>query len=89
MATLAVVTRDHFSGIARRVVIEQLLPTTSDGVRVQLQETGRDGIAAVTQPNGFQADEHPAVLFVKQAVEQQNSGLEFVRRNEKPCGVIG
>lgn len=54
---------------------------------VQAEELGQDSVAAVAQFNGFQSSEESALLLVQQAVEEQNSGLEFIGRDLKGGGI--
>ena len=71
------------------LLIQQLLPAASDRVRIQAQEIREQGVAAVTQPQGLQAGEQAALLFVEQSIEQDNRGVEFVGRDLEGGGVNG
>jgi len=67
-------------GCQRHLLIEPLLASAGDGVRIQGEEFGHDTVAAVPQFDGFQAGEQATLLLVEQTVEEQNSGLEFFGR---------
>ena len=70
------------AGASRRhLLIQQLLASAGDGVRIQAEEFGHDTVAAVPQFGGFEAGEQTALLLVQQTVEQHNGGLEFMGRN--------
>jgi hypothetical protein len=45
-------------------LLEQLLATAGNGVRIQAEECGQCSIAAVAQFDGFQASEEAALLLV-------------------------
>ena len=68
-------------------MIEQLLATAGDGVRIQAEECGQCSVATAPQFDGFQAGEEAALLLVQQAVEQQNGGLEFIGRKLERRGI--
>lgn len=63
------------------VAVQQLLTTSSDGVRVQAQEIAEEGVATVAEPDGFQGGKQTALLFVEQAIEEDDRGLEFIGRD--------
>jgi len=63
------------------VVVQQLLATASDGVRVQAKEIAEKGVATVAESDGFQAGKQAALLFVEQAIEEDNCGFEFIGRD--------
>jgi hypothetical protein len=65
---------------SRYILIEQVLTSAGDGVRIQTEEFGHNAIAAVSQLHGLQTGEQPPLLFVEQAVEKQNGGFEFIGR---------
>jgi hypothetical protein len=71
----------------RHILIEQLLASAGDGVRIQAEEFGQDTVATVPQFDRFHASEQAALLFVQQTVEQHNGGLEFMGRNLKSGGI--
>jgi len=51
------------AGASRRhILIQQLLASAGDGVRIQAEEFGQDTVAAVPQLDGFQASEQAALL---------------------------
>jgi len=53
------------AGASRRhILIQQLLASAGDGVRIQAEEFGQDTVAAVPQLDGFQASEQAALLLV-------------------------
>ena len=58
-------------------------------MRIHAQEIREQGVAAVTQPEGLQAGEQAALLFVEQSIEQENRGVEFVGRDLEGGGVNG
>ena len=62
-------------------MIEQLLAAAGDGVRIQIEECGQDRVAAVAEFDGFQAGKQAPLLFVEQAVEQENGRFEFIGRD--------
>ena len=66
---------------ADHILIEQLLAAAGNGVRVQAEEIAEQGVAAMTQADGLQAGKQAALLFVEQAIEQQDGGLEFIGGN--------
>ena len=68
-------------------MIEQLLASASDGVRVQAEEFGQDAIASVSQLDRFQPGEQTTLLLVKQAIEKQDGRLQFIGRNLESGGV--
>jgi hypothetical protein len=85
--TMSAVFFDPFASAAgtasapgRYILIEQLLTSASDGVRIQSEEFGQNSIAAVSQLHGLQAGEQSTLLLVEQAVEKQNGGFEFIGR---------
>jgi hypothetical protein len=69
------------------ILIEQLLAPAGNGVWIEAEECSQDAVAAVPQFDGFQAGEETALLLVQQTVEQQDGGLEFLRRNLEGGGV--
>jgi hypothetical protein len=62
------------------ILIEELLTSAGDGMRIHAEELGQNGIAAVAEFHGFQAGEQTTLLLVKQAIEKQNGGFEFIGR---------
>jgi hypothetical protein len=68
-------------------MIEQLLASASDGVRVQTEEFGQDAIASVSQLDGFQPSEQTTLLLVEQAVEKQDGRLQFIGRYLESGGI--
>ena len=74
MATTAFAARpttDH-------ILVQQLLTAAGYGVRLQAQEIAEQSVAAVTQADGFQAGKQTTLLFVQEAVKQDDGGLEFI-----------
>ena len=61
-------------------MIEQLLTSAGDGVRIQAEVLGQNAVAAMSQLHGLQTGEQPTLLLVEQAVENQNGGFEFIGR---------
>ena len=72
---------------SRHILIKQLLASAGDGVRIQAEELGEHGIAAMSQFDGFQTGEEAALLLVEQAVEEQDGGFEFIGRHLKGGGI--
>jgi hypothetical protein len=72
----------------RDVVIEQLLAAARDGMRIEIQKGREQRISTAAQFDRFQAGEEAALLFVAQAVKQQNGGFEFIGGHGE-CGRIG
>ena len=75
------------SASRRHILIEQLLATAGDGVRIQAEQCGQGTVTTVPQFDRFQAGEEAALLLVQQTVEQQNGGLEFLGRNLEDGGI--
>ena len=71
----------------RHLLIEQLLASAGDGVRIQAEEFGQIRVAAVPQFDRFHAGKQAALLLVQQTVEQHNGGLEFMGRNLESGGI--
>src|SRR5713101_2932248 len=71
----------------RYILIEQLLTSAGDGVRIQAEELSQNTVAAMAQFDGLQAGEQAALLFVEQAVEKQNSGFNFIGRYLESGGI--
>ena len=63
-----------------------MLATAGDGVHVQAEKLGQDRVAAVAELDGFQSSEEAALLFIQQAVEEQNGGLDFIGGDLKGGG---
>ena len=57
-----------------------MLTTARDGVGVQAQEIAEKGVATVAESDGFQAGKQTALLFVEQAREEDDRGLDLVGR---------
>ena len=70
-------------------MIQELLTTAGDGVRVQAKEIAQQGIAAMAHPDGLQSGKQSALLFVEQAIEQEDGSLEFVGGQWERFGVDG
>ena len=60
------------------VAIQQLLPASGDGMRVQTEKIAEQGVATGAEADGFQAGKQAALLFVEQPIEQDDSGLECI-----------
>src|SRR5437762_5332848 len=58
-------------------------------MHVQTQEIAEQRVPAVAQADGFQAGKQSALLFIEQAIEQQDGGLEFIRRCLELGGMDG
>ena len=50
-------------------------------MRIQAEEFGQHRIAAMSQLHRFQTSEQSTLLFVEQAVEEQNGGFPFIGRH--------
>jgi hypothetical protein len=72
---------------SRYILIEQLLAPARDGVWVQAKEFGQNAIASVSQLDRFQPGEQTTLLLVKQAVEKQDGGFQFIGRNLESGGI--
>jgi hypothetical protein len=68
-------------------VIEQLLPAARDRMRIYVQKGRQDRIAPAPHFDRFQAGEQAALLFVEQAIKQQNGRFEFIGRDGQRGGV--
>ena len=54
---------------------------------VQAQEIAEQSVAAVAQADGLQPGKQSALLFIEQAIEQQDGGLEFIGRSLEVGGM--
>ncbi len=43
-------------------------------MRVQAQEIAEEGVAPVAEPDGFQSGKQAALLFIEQAIEEDDRG---------------
>ena len=50
-------------------------------MRVQVKKLGQLTVPAMPQFERFQSGVEPTLLFIEQAIEQEDSGFQFVRRN--------
>src|SRR5580698_3964121 len=66
--------------VSRYILIEEVLASTGDSVRIQAEESGQNAIASVSQFDGLQPGEQTTLLLIQQAVEKQNSRFEFIGR---------
>jgi len=64
-----------------------LLPTAGYGVHVQAQEITEQSVPAVAQADGLQPGKQSALLFIEQAIEQEDGGLEFIGRSLEVGGM--
>src|SRR5437867_11548010 len=71
----------------RDVVIEQVLPAACHGMRIQVEKRRQDRIAAAPECDRFQTGKQASLLFVEQAIEQQDGRLEFIGRDGEGGGV--
>jgi hypothetical protein len=71
------------------MVMQQLLPTAGYGMYVQAQEIAEQSVPAVAQADGLQPGKQSALLFIEQAIEQQDGGLEFMGRSLEVGGMDG
>jgi hypothetical protein len=74
---------------ADHILIQQLLPTAGHGMHVQAQEISEQSVPAVAQADGLQPGKQAALLFIEQAIEQQDGGLEFMGRSLEVGGMDG
>src|ERR1700722_2818636 len=74
---------------ADHILIQQLLPTAGYGVYVQAQEIAEQSVPAVAQADGLQPGKQSALLFIEQAIEQEDGGLEFIGRSLEVGGMDG
>ena len=58
-------------------------------MHIQAEEITQQRVAAVPQSDGLQPGKQPALLFIEQTVEQQDSGLQFVGRQLQRLRVDG
>ena len=58
-------------------------------MRVQGEEIGQDSIPAVSETDGFQSGVKTPLLFIQQAVEQQDRGLELLGRHQESFRIGG
>ena len=56
-------------------------------MRVQVEKLGQLTIPAMSQFERFQSGVEPALLFVEQAIEQEDSGFQLVWRNLQSRGI--
>ena len=75
----------HAAG--RHLLIEQLVPPARHGMRIQVEKRRQDRIAPVAESHRFHAGEQPPLLFIEQAVEQQDGGFEFIGGHLQRGGV--
>jgi len=74
---------------ADHILIQQLLPTPGDGMHVQAQEVAEQSVPAMAQADGLQPGKPSALLFIEQAIEQQDGSLEFMGRSLRVSGMDG
>ena len=67
--------------------LQQLAPSAGDGVRVQAEKLRQLPLAAVSQLEGFDGGIEATLLFIQQAVEQQDGRWEFVGGNFQAGGI--
>jgi hypothetical protein len=56
---------------------QELPPPPGDGIRIQAEDLGQQSVASMTAFETFQSGEEAALLFIEQAVEQDDCCLEF------------
>ena len=56
---------------------------------VQAQEIAEQSVPAVAQADGLQPGKQSPLLFIEQAIEQQDGGLEFIGRSLEVGGMDG
>ena len=54
-----------------------------------LQVVAQQDVTAMTDPNRLQPSKQSALLFIEQAVEQEDGGLEFMGRSLEVGGMDG
>ncbi len=69
------------------ITVQQLASSAGDGVRVQAEKLRQLPIAAVSQLEGFDSGIEATLLFIQQAIEQQDGRLEFVGGNFQAGGI--
>src|SRR6266481_9773814 len=74
---------------ADHILIQQLLPTPGYGMYIQAQEIAEPSVPAVAQADGLQAGKQAALLFIEQAIEEEDGGLEFMGRRLEVGGMDG
>jgi len=74
---------------ADHILIQQLLPTAGYGGYVQAQEIAEQSVPAAAQADGLQPGKQAALLFIEQAIEQRDGGLEFIGRSLEIGGMDG
>ena len=74
---------------ADHILIQQLLPTAGYGVYVQAQEIAEQSVPAVAQADGLHPGKQSALLFIEQAIEQEDGGLEFIGGSLEVGGMDG
>lgn len=68
-------------------MIEQLLPAARDRMRIEVQKRRQGRIASVPQFDRFQAGDQAALLFVEQAVKQENGRFEVIVGHGERAGI--
>ncbi len=62
----------------RHVVIQELLSAPRHGMRIHIEERGQNRIATQAEFDRFQAGKQAPLLFVEQAVEQEDARFELI-----------
>ena len=70
-------------------MFQKLLSSASHGVNIQAQEVTEESISAMAQADGFQPGEQSTLLFIEQAIKEQDGGLEFIRGGLESGGMDG
>lgn len=65
---------------------QEFPPPAGDGIRIQAEELGQQGVASMTAFETFQSREEAALLFIQQAVEQDHRRLEFFGLSQGKAG---
>ena len=72
---------------AFHILFQQLLAAAGDGVRIESEKTGQNRVSAAAEPERFQSRVQAALLFIEQAVKQNDRGFQFIRRDLQSGGV--
>jgi len=59
-------------------VFEQLLASASDGVNINAEQVGEDGVATASEFERFQSGVETALAFIEQSGEQDDGGFDLI-----------
>src|ERR1700674_3854237 len=65
------------------ILIEQVLPTASDRMRIEAEKRCQLGVSAVAQPERLQARVESSLLFVEQTVKQEDGCPQLGGRDQQ------